>query len=151
MTHTYLKYKKLNSLAITPTYADDGAVGLDLYAYYNVLLSPFEPTLIDSGIAIELPEGHEAQIRPRSSTLLKRGIHVALGTVDTSYRGPLGCVATWLDRDALDSWRDAYRVVKAGERIAQLVIAPIVKCILFEDTALSDTKRGTSGFGSSGL
>lgn len=138
-----IKYKRLVTHAIEPEYATDRAAGLDLYAAdYN-----YDPDTkfheYGTGIAIELPEGYEAQLRPRSS-ISKTSLVMcnAPGTIDSDYRGEL--IFRFKDID------DRGLYYSVGERIGQIVIVPIPKIRLVETDELSDTKRGAGGFGSTG-
>lgn len=120
----------------------DADSGFDLYVVEDTWLFPCFPKLIKHNIAVALPEGHEGQLRPRSSTLLKRGIHVALGTIDNGYRGALGtCVVRVLP------WPTK---VKRGERLSQLVVAPVASPQIVMTMDLDSTDRGDAGWGSSG-
>lgn len=138
-----IKVKRLSTGAFLPARTNPTDSGLDLYIADDVVLYPGKPTLIPHGFAIELAEGYEAQIRPRSSTLLKRGIHVALGTIDNPFRGQLQTCAVNLTNDIINLSR--------GDKISQLVVAPVVYPDVLEVMALSDTERGTAGWGSSGV
>jgi dUTP pyrophosphatase len=149
-----VRFRKLHPDAKVPTYAKPGDAGADLYAVERVELRPGEARVVRCGVAIELPDGYEAQIRPRSS-LSKRGVHVALGTIDSGYRGEIGATALLLDhRDRWDAEEQGPRphrfVVRAGDRIAQLVIAPVTRATFEEAEELSASERGDGGWGSSG-
>ena len=140
-----INIKKLSETAKIPTYANRGDAGLDLYSDNNFLLIPGDRALVKTGIAIELPEGYEMQIRPRSGLSLKHGITVlnAPGTIDSGYRGEIGVVLYNASRVPFE--------VRQGERIAQGVIAAYVSADLVEVYALDESERGTSGFGDSGV
>lgn len=131
-----------------PAYETAGAAGMDLKAALPettpVILGPMERSLIPSGIAIELPDGYEAQIRPRSGLALKFGVTVlnTPGTIDSDYRGEIKIILINLSEHPVE--------IKRGDRIAQMVIAPITKAIPEKVTELSLTKRNTKGFGSTG-
>jgi dUTP pyrophosphatase len=136
--------KKLHENARVPSFAKFGDAGADLYAVKSVRLLPMVPTVVPCGIAIELPYGYEAQIRPRSSSLMKQHTHVAFGTIDSGYRGEIGVAMVYLGtQDAL--W------VQAGDRIAQLVIVELPTVAFEEAAELSDSERGESGWGSTGV
>jgi dUTP pyrophosphatase len=139
-----VKIKKLRNIPM-PSYATDGSVGLDLYAAHEVVLYLNKPMVVNTGIAIELPEGYEAQIRPRSG-LSANGVNVAFGTIDTDYRGEIGVIMTFIKYSDNPKY-----IITKGQRIAQLVIAPIVKANLIEVESLTDTERGAGGFGSTGM
>jgi dUTP pyrophosphatase len=140
----------LNERASFPRYAHgpDEDAGLDLCATDSVVLEPGVPGLVPTGLAIELPPGYEAQIRPRSGLALKHAITLpnAPATIDPGYRGEIRVIL-------LNLGREAYQI-QAGDRIAQMVIAKYekVEWDLAErsDSKLSESKRGTGGFGSSG-
>ncbi len=138
-----LKVQRLSPDAKLPTYATPGAVGLDLYANDDIALPPGEFRTVSTGIAVELPQGYEAQIRPRSGLAAKYGITVlnSPGTIDTDYRGELKVVLINLGKHTFH--------IHKGMRIAQLVIHPSVKVNL-KEANLSPTSRDTSGFGSTG-
>ena len=129
-----------------PAYATPGSAGLDLVAALAapVDLPPGGRALIPTGLAMALPEGYEAQIRPRSGLALKHGITVlnAPGTVDSDYRGEVSVLLVNLgDRPV--------RIAR-GERIAQLVVAPVTRIAWQEQATLDDTQRGVGGYGSTG-
>jgi dUTP pyrophosphatase len=149
-----VRFKLLHELAKVPVYAKPGDSGADLYAIERCELVTGQPVVVPFGIAIELPEGYEAQIRPRSS-LSKSGVHVALGTIDAGYRGPLGATVTLLlsgERWSLDEQRmePVRYVIRPGDRIAQLVIAPVSHAAFEPAEELTMSERGESGWGSSG-
>lgn len=130
-----------------PKYQTPCAAGMDLYADLEgpVILKPLQRKLISTGLSIELPEGFEAQIRPRSGLALKNGITVlnAPGTVDADYRGEIGVI--------LINLSDTEFTVKDGDRIAQMVIARH-ECATWEETSvLEESQRGTGGFGSTSI
>ena len=130
-----------------PAYATVQSAGMDLRANIDapVTLRPMERRLIPSGLHIALPEGYEAQVRPRSGLALKHGITVlnAPGTIDADYRGEIGVVLVNLsDRDF---------VVSDGERIAQLVVARYEQAELVEVSSLDSTERGEGGYGHTGV
>ena len=129
-----------------PAYATSQSAGMDLRANIDapIVLRPLERRLIKTGIHIALPEGYEAQVRPRSGLALKHGITVlnTPGTIDADYRGE--CTV------ALHNDTDAPRTVAPGDRIAQLVILPFLAAEFSEADALDATDRGAGGFGSTG-
>jgi dUTP pyrophosphatase len=130
-----------------PAYASEQAAGADLIAAIDgeVTLKPFARQLIPAGIALALPAGFEAQIRPRSGLALKNGITIlnSPGTIDADYRGEIKVLLVNLGQEDF--------VVMRGMRIAQLVIAPVAKVQWQEVEALDDTQRSENGFGSTGL
>ena len=146
MNKINLKIKKISKLAQLPTYATEGAAGMDLYAANEepITLAPLERKLIPLGFTMELPVGYEAQIRPRSGMAIKRGITLSncVGTVDEDYRGEV-CVGL------VNLSREEY-TIQAGDRIAQMVVAPVTKAIIVETDELAETVRGEGGFGSTG-
>jgi dUTP pyrophosphatase len=129
-----------------PAYATEGSAGMDLCAHIHesVVLEPLERKLIPTGLFIELPTGFEAQIRPRSGLALKQGITClnSPGTIDADYRGEIGVILINLSNEM--------QVIKTGDRIAQMVIAPVTQISWEPATALTPTSRGTGGFGSTG-
>lgn len=132
-----------NSIMI-PTYKSDGAAGADLYSCHRIGIKPNKRRLVHTGIAIELPEGYEAQVRTRSSYALKHGVFVlnSPGTIDSDYRGEIGVI--------LFNTSDRPFWVDRGDRIAQLIITPVVQATFEEVENLNNTKRGSGGFGSTG-
>lgn len=142
-----VRFMKTRPDAFVPKYAREGDSGMDLAACDDHELRDGEPRLIDIGIAIELPLGLEATVRARSS-LTRSGVVCGFGTIDSGYRGNICAVLTYI----AGPQENAYRTwsVKRGDRIAQLVIAPVVRVELIEAEELSDTVRGAGGFGSSG-
>ncbi|MEL6913945.1 MAG: dUTP diphosphatase [Pseudomonadota bacterium] len=129
-----------------PSYETAGAAGADLRACLEAprTLAPGDRALIPTGLRVELPPGYEAQIRPRSGLALRHGITLlnTPGTIDADYRGPLGVILVNLG--------DVPVTIAHGERIAQMVIAPVTRATFREVAALSDTDRGQGGFGSTG-
>ena len=130
-----------------PAYATDGASGLDIRAYIqeSITLLPLQRMLVNTGLYIALPEGLEAQIRPRSGLAFKHGITVlnTPGTIDSDYRGEIKVL--------LINLSDQPFTIQDGERIAQLVIAPYIKISWSSVTSLSTTDRGAGGYGSTGV
>lgn len=127
-----------------PKYGTPGSAGADLRANIDepVHLQPGERALIPTGIHIELPEGYEAQVRGRSGNALKLGVVAHLGTIDSDYRGDVGVIL----------YNNGYEPVEIndGDRIGQLIISPVVQAEWEEVEQLSDTERGTGGYGSTG-
>ena len=139
-----LKVKRLQPEARLPGRATEGASGLDLHACLpdgDLVLGP-DPQRVGTGIAIEFPPGYDAQIRPRSGLSFK-GVGVAFGTIDSDYRGEL-LVTMWVFGSKTE------HIVSNGDRIAQLVIAPLAAAIVLEADELSESERGTGGHGSTG-
>lgn len=139
-----LKVKRLSSKAILPGYSHAGDAGLDLYCVDDHELAPGKIALVPTGIAIELTEGTEAQIRPRSGLALRHGITVlnSPGTIDQGYRGEIGVI--------LINHGDATFRIERGTKIAQLVIQPVISVEVEEVLDLSESARGVGGFGSTG-
>ena len=142
-----LNIKKLNENAVIPSYATEYSAGADLYVPKNVeavVIKPHATALIKLGIAIEIPEWYMGLIFARSGLASKKGLAPAnkVGVVDADYRGEIMV--------ALHNHTDEERSVEAGERIAQLVVTPFLKCEYTEVESLSDTVRGAGGFGSTG-
>lgn len=130
--------------AIIPQYATAGASGLDLHARipHDIYLQPGVRFTCPVGIGIELPEGFESQVRPRSGLAMKHGVTVlnSPGTVDADFRGEICAI--------LINHGDVAYKIEPNQRIAQLVIAPVVRVELVEDCELTETNRGEGGFGS---
>jgi dUTP pyrophosphatase len=129
-----------------PRYMSPGAAGLDLLADVpqEVMLAPGERALVPTGIAIALPPGYEAQVRPRSGLALRSGVSVlnAPGTVDADYRGEIQVLLVNLGPERV--------TLRRGERIAQLVVAPVTRIAWHEVAVLPRSDRGDGGFGSTG-
>jgi dUTP pyrophosphatase len=129
-----------------PVYETKSSAGLDLRAFLTdtEVLKPLERKLIKTGLFLEIPEGYEAQVRPRSGLALKSGITVlnAPGTIDADYRGEIGVILINLSQENF--------IIDNGDRIAQLVFAKVEQAEWKLSEILSDTERGTEGFGSTG-
>ena len=127
-----------------PAYATAGAAGMDVVAAEDLDLAPGARAAVATGFALAIPAGYEVQVRPRSGLALKHGITClnTPGTIDADYRGEVKVI--------LANLGDAPFPVRRGERIAQLVPAPVLHATLAEVDALDDTDRGTGGFGSTG-
>jgi dUTP pyrophosphatase len=127
-----------------PRYETPGAAGLDLRADEAFTLAPGERRLVPTGLAVELPHGHEGQVRPRSGLALKHGVGMvnAPGTIDSDYRGEVGVLLVNHGQAPVSFVR--------GDRIAQLVVAPVVQAELELVDALAESGRGGGGFGSTG-
>ena len=127
-----------------PRYMTEGAAGMDLVAVHSYALAPGERVAIGTGFAIALPEGYEAQIRPRSGLALKHGVTVlnAPGTIDWDYRGEVKVILVNLGSVEV--------MISAGDRIAQLVVSPVYRAELRVVAQLDDTVRGQGGFGHTG-
>jgi len=142
-----MKVKRLHSEACLPRYASEGAAGLDLSACLDapMEIAPGDWSAIPTGIAIALPPGHEGQVRPRSGLAFRHAITVlnAPGTIDEDYRGEVRVLL-------VNQGREPY-LVQHGERIAQLVVAPVAQVGVEVAENLEETRRGEGGFGSTGL
>lgn len=127
-----------------PAYETAGSAGLDLRATLDAVLAPGERLLMPTGLAIALPPQFEAQVRPRSGLAVKHGVTVlnAPGTIDSDYRGEIKV-------PLINHGAEPF-VIKRGDRIAQMVVAPVVQVALHEAPELDETARGAGGFGSSG-
>ncbi|WP_447640149.1 MULTISPECIES: dUTP diphosphatase [Chitinophagaceae] len=129
-----------------PTYATSGSSGLDLRAAIDapVALQPMQRILIPTGLFIELPEGHEAQVRPRSGLAINQGITClnTPGTIDADYRGEIKVILINLSTEP--------QTIKPGDRIAQMVIQQVAQVILYEVKEITETERGEGGFGHTG-
>ncbi|MCZ4429325.1 dUTP diphosphatase [Agrobacterium sp. SOY23] len=132
-----------------PSYETGGAAGMDLRAAVStgepLTLKPGERALVPTGFIFEVPQGYEAQIRPRSGLAIKNGITClnSPGTVDSDYRGEVKVILANLGQDDF--------VIERGMRIAQMVIAPVTQVTVSEVTETSETMRGAGGFGSTGV
>jgi dUTP pyrophosphatase len=145
LTPLKVRIRKLHPNALVPRYAHGPAedAGMDLHAIAAVALEPGQTTLVPTGLAIELPPGYEAQIRPRSGLALKYSITLpnSPATIDPGYRGEIQVILLNLGRETF--------VIEPGERIAQLVIARY-EAVEWEEGELTNSVRGEGGFGSSG-
>jgi len=152
-----LKFKKLHPEATLPKYAHEGDAGMDIFSIGHVELPNGIPVLIKTGLAAEIPDGYELQVRSRSGLALK-GVSVenAPGTIDSKYRGEIGVILTFRNdkqfrhtTDGGTSRQEWYNVNK-GDKIAQLVLSPVTFAEVEEVQELSVTDRGSGGFGSTG-
>lgn len=127
-----------------PSYATDGSAGVDLRADAKVTLAPGERALVPTGIAVAIPRGFEGQVRPRSGLALREGVTClnSPGTIDSDYRGEVGVILANLGQSTV--------TLQRGDRIAQLVIAPVERGELVESASLPPTGRGEGGFGHTG-
>jgi dUTP pyrophosphatase len=142
-----VKVKLLRGGAVLPKRQSEGAAGFDLCARLDaaVSLEPFDRAAVPTGIALEIPRGYEGQVRPRSGLAKNAGVTVlnAPGTIDSDYRGELAVL--------LVNWGKKAVVINNGDRIAQIVFAPVVDAVLKAADELSATAREAKGFGSTGL
>ena len=127
-----------------PAYASEGAAGLDVVTAQDLSLQPGERMAVPTGFAIEIPPGYEVQVRPRSGLALKHGITClnTPGTIDSDYRGEVKVILANLGDEPFE--------IRRGERIAQLVPAPVLRAHFTEVQELEETARGSGGFGSTG-
>jgi dUTP pyrophosphatase len=142
---TTIRIKRLQPDAIMPAYAHPGDAGLDLYSAVSAAIEPGESRLIGTGVAVELPRGTEAQVRPRSGLALKHAVTVlnSPGTIDCGYRGEVGVILINHGRQRFE--------VHQGMKIAQLVITPCLSVEVKDVPELDDSVRGQGGFGSTGM
>lgn len=130
-----------------PAYATPGSAGMDLAAALEapIALAPGERVAVPTGLALALPEGYEGQVRPRSGLALRLGVTIANapGTIDSDYRGEVRVVLVNLGREPA--------TIRPGDRIAQLVVAPVARVAWVETTTLPESGRGAGGFGSTGV
>ena len=140
-----VKIKRLSEGAILPKYSHPGDAGMDLCSNVDETIEPGETKLIGTGLAIELPEGTEAQVRPRSGLALRNSITVlnTPGTIDEGFRGEVGVIL-------INHSKEPFRVER-GARIAQMVVQPVLSVVIEEVSELNNTKRGEGGFGSTGV
>jgi len=142
-----LRVMRIDARAALPQYESSGAAGMDLRAFLSqdITVAPLERVRIPTGLILEIPRGYEAQVRPRSGLAFNSGISVlnTPGTIDSDYRGELGVILINLGSDPF--------TVKNGDRIAQMIISPVVRASVFEAAELSETERGSGGFGSTGI
>lgn len=142
-----VKIKKLAEGVNLPSYQTEGAAGMDISAYLaeDVILNPMERKLIPTGFAIAVPDGYAAYLYARSGLASKKGITLpnCVGVIDSDYRGEV--------KVALVNLSDEPFEIKNGDRIAQMVISPVIQAILKEVDELSETERAGGGFGSTGV
>ena len=142
-----IQFKKINPAAVLPAYMTELAAGLDICALpaKPFTLAPGERTLVPTGLSVAIEPGYEIQVRPRSGLALKHGITLlnSPGTIDADYRGEIGIIV-------INHGQEDFKICP-GDRIAQLVISPVVQCLISEVEELSETLRGTGGFGHTGV
>ena len=139
-----IKFKKLSAAAVIPAYAHPGDAGADLVAIDRHILEPRQRLAIPTGLAADIPRGYEMQVRPKSSLALNHGITVlnTPGTIDADYRGEIKVILINLGQSTVE--------ISPGQRIAQIVIAPVVRVEFAMVDSLNQTQRGEGGFGSTG-
>ena len=147
-----VKVTKLNEDAILPKYAKEGDAGADICAIEDIELNINETKIVKTGLAIELPVGYEAQIRSRSGLAAKNSIFVlnSPGTIDEGFRGEL-CVILHRTANYYSNPGPNVFKIKKGDRIAQMVIKPVEQATFTVVESLSDSERGTGGFGHTGV
>lgn len=140
-----LRFKKVHPDAVLPSYAHPSDAGMDLRSVDDLTLAPGQRALVHTGLVTLLPPLYEAQVRPRSGLALKNGVTVlnTPGTIDSGYRGEVGVILINLGQAAFD--------VRKGDKIAQMVIAPVTQPNIEETDVVDETDRGSGGFGSTGV
>lgn len=140
-----LRFKRIHPDAVLPAYAHPSDAGMDLRSVAELTIAPGGRALVPTGLVVLLPPLYEAQVRPRSGLALKHGVTVlnAPGTVDSGYRGEIGVILANFGAEPF--------VVKVGDKIAQLVIAPVTQPEVVETETVDETDRGAGGFGSTGV
>ena len=143
---TKIQIKKLSNSVLIPKYETEGSSGMDIAAHItdNIIINPGDKALVSTGFSMAIPRGYEIQIRPRSGLAAKKNITVlnTPGTIDADYRGEIKVILINLGKEKF--------VIENGDRIAQMVVCPVVQASLVEVKELSDTARGSGGFGSTG-
>lgn len=165
-----LAIKKVHPDAALPKYAKQGDSGFDLVAVEDVIIEPGETKSVKTGLAFDIPEGYEIQVRPRSGITLKTKLRVQLGTVDSNYRGEVGVIVdnthesvhvtmpvhfcTGIDGELKEIDENTVfnsYIIRKGDRIAQAILAPVTTANFIEVQELSESIRGTNGYGSTGI
>src|SRR5690625_4110915 len=157
-------FKRLSDNATIPTKAHASDSGFDLYAAEDVIIEPGETAVVPTGIAVKLPAGYEAQVRPRSGVTAKTKLRVQLGTIDNEYTGDIGVIVDNVEESTdkaiimndISGGMYAYLhnsySIRKGDRIAQLVVQALPSVTSYEvDGDIGETKRGAGGFGSTGV
>ena len=143
---TKIQIKKLSITVSIPKYETPGSSGMDIAAHIEnaITINPGEKAIVSTGFSIAIPKGYEVQIRPRSGLAAKKNITVlnTPGTIDADYRGEIKVILINLGKEKF--------IIENGERVAQMVVCPVVQASLEEVKELSDTQRGSGGFGSTG-
>ena len=140
-----LSFKRINPDAVLPSYAHPGDAGMDLRSVDDAVIPPGGRALVHTGLVVNLPPAYEAQVRPRSGLALKSGVTVlnTPGTIDAGYRGEIGVILANFGAEPF--------AVRKGDRIAQMVVAPVTFAEIVETDSIDETDRGGGGFGSTGL
>ena len=137
-----VKFKKLIDYAIPFKYTREGDACMDMYSVEDTTIEPNSTKIISTGIALEIPTGFQGIVRGRSG-LASKGIHVHIGTIESSYRGDIGIIITNTTNKPFS--------INRGDRIAQFTVKPVNNILMEESEVLSETERGANGFGSSGI
>ena len=139
-----LKFKRVHPDAVLPAYAHPSDAGMDLRSVADLTIAPGGRALVPTGLVVLLPPLYEAQVRPRSGLALKHGVTVlnTPGTIDSGYRGEIGVILANFGTEAFS--------VRKGDKVAQLVIAPVTQPEIVETDVVDETDRGAGGFGSTG-
>ena len=140
-----LKFKRIHPDAVLPAYAHPSDAGMDIRSVEDIVIPAGKRALVHTGLVMLLPPMYEAQVRPRSGLALKSGITVlnTPGTIDSGYRGEVGVI--------LANFGEADFQVKKGDKVAQIVIAPVTQPTIEETDCIDETDRGSGGFGSTGV
>lgn len=140
-----LRFRRVHPDAVLPSYAHPSDAGMDVRSVDELTLAPGQRALVHTGLVMLLPPGYEAQVRPRSGLALKSGVTVlnTPGTIDSGYRGEVGVI--------LANFGEADFQVKTGDKIAQIVVAPVTQPEIVETEDADETDRGADGFGSTGV
>ena len=140
-----LRFRRVHPDAVLPAYAHPSDAGMDVRSVDELTLAPGRRALVHTGLVMLLPPGYEAQVRPRSGLALKSGVTVlnTPGTIDSGYRGEVGVI--------LANFGEADFRVKPGDKIAQIVVAPVTQAEIVETEDVDETDRGAGGFGSTGV
>ena len=140
-----LKFKRIHPDAVLPEYAHPSDAGMDVKSIDDLVIAPGKRALVHTGLVMALPPMYEAQVRPRSGLALKKGVTVlnTPGTIDSGYRGEVGVILINLGEEDFE--------IKKGDKIAQIVIAPVTVAEIVETDFIDDTDRGEGGFGSTGV
>ncbi|HFK1685253.1 TPA: dUTP diphosphatase [Bacillus tropicus] len=143
-----VKIKRVKDVEL-PKYAKPGDSGFDLVAAEDTIIWPGETKVVQTGLAFEIPPGYELQVRPRSGMTRNTKLRVILGTVDSGYRGEVGVLVDNIEIPKAANMQA--HLIEKGTRIAQGVIAPVITAHFEEVDELSDSERGTNGYGSTGV
>ena len=140
-----LRFRRIHPDAVLPAYAHPSDAGMDVRSVDDLVIAPGRRALVHTGLVMALPPMYEAQVRPRSGLALKNGITVlnTPGTIDSGHRGEVGVI--------LANFGEEDFVVRKGDKIAQIVIAPVTQPVIEETETVDETDRGAGGFGSTGV